>query len=77
MPDAADIDRLRKVLTLGYSERSPDSGLTDQIIPKEPIVEVKSIQDFDDSDLMGDMEDYEQGDDDINPSLTVPKIHDR
>ena len=70
MPDAADIDRLRKVLTLGYSERSPDSGLTDQIIPKEPIVEVKSIQDFDDSDLMGDMEDYEQGDDDINPSLT-------
>ena len=70
MPDAADIDRLRKVLTLGYSERSPDSGLTDQIIPKEPIVEVKNIQDFDDSDLMGDMEDYEQGDDDINPSLT-------
>ena len=70
MPDAEDIDRLRKVLTLGYSERSPDSGLTDQIIPKEPIVEVKSIQDFDDSDLMGDMEDYEQGDDDINPSLT-------
>lgn len=70
MPDAADIDRLRKVLTLGYSERSPDSGLTDQIIPKEPIVEVKSIQDFDDSDLIGDMEDYEQGDDDINPSLT-------
>ena len=70
MPDAADIDQLRKVLTLGYSERSPDSGLTDQIIPKEPIVEVKSIQDFDDSDLMGDMEDYDQGDDDINPSLT-------
>ena len=67
MADAADIDRLRNVLTLGYSERSPNENLTSQIIPKEePKVVVKSIQDFDDSDLM---EDYEP-DDDMNTDLT-------
>ena len=67
MADAADIDRLRNVLTLGYSERGPNENLTSQIIPKEePKVVVKSIQDFDDSDLM---EDYEL-DDDMNTDLT-------